>query len=485
MGTVGFSITESGVPVEGASVYANSNLLGITGSTGYLKTYLSTGNYLFRAESIVTYGETSSDIIPLSITPITIELDTPIPSGFVINQISNHTAEDGSNAVFYVKLDTAPLENVVIDVSSDNVFEGITNLSSMTFTPSNWDTPQAVIVTGVDDSTADGNVPYNVALTLSSSGADYAGVDPDDLSFTNVDLNEIPNWRKLPDTGQTTCYDTTGDSIPCPAPEQPFAQDGSYPKNTLSYTIHGNGTVIDNNTKLMWQQQDDDLTRTWDEAVTYCQNLELAGLSDWRLPGIKELKNIVNHEGFDASDDSSVFPGTNSQSFWSSSIWSGDVIYSWILRSFDGAISINLKSLSNHVRCVRGQHKSTLELSDFAVVGNGTIEHKTTGLTWQQEDDNVQRTWVEAIAYCENLTLGSHDNWRLPNINELQSVIDYSQDSPATFLSIFPNVNKVGQWWSSTTRINAATSALYLYFASGFSHSDYKYNNSYVLCVRN
>lgn len=57
----------------------------------------------------------------------------------------------------------------------------------------------------------------------------------------------------------------------------------------------------------------------------------------------------------------------------------------------------------------------------------------TTGppLTWQQADDGQLRTWADAGTYCENLVLGGHDDWRLPRIDELLTVIDYSRWDPA------------------------------------------------------
>ena len=106
---------------------------------------------------------------------------------------------------------------------------------------------------------------------------------------------------KLPDTGQTTCYDQVGNVISCPAPGEPLAQDGSYNINPLSYADNANGTVTDNNTGLMWQQEDDGNNYNWYVAsgtynATYnptsqdvCGALNLGDHSDWRLPAKKEL----------------------------------------------------------------------------------------------------------------------------------------------------------------------------------------------------
>ena len=62
------------------------------------------------------------------------------------------------------------------------------------------------------------------------------------------------------------------------------------------------------------------------------------------------------------------------------------------------------------------------------------------------EDDNMP--WCEALAYCENLSLAGHDDWRLPNVRELQSIVDYGRHDPA----IDPVFEAVSDsYWSSTS----------------------------------
>lgn len=56
--------------------------------------------------------------------------------------------------------------------------------------------------------------------------------------------------------------------------------------------------------------------------------------------------------------------------------------------------------------------------------GGDVWTDSTTGLMWQNGEDCCERhEWEEAIAYCENLSLGGFDNWRLPTISELRSLI--------------------------------------------------------------
>ncbi|GGD36134.1 hypothetical protein GCM10012288_07650 [Malaciobacter pacificus] len=110
-----------------------------------------------------------------------------------------------------------------------------------------------------------------------------------------------------------------------------------------------------------------------------------------------------------------------------------------------------------------------------------------SNLTWQ--DDFEVKTdkiiWSEAVDYCENLTLGGYSNWRLPNINELKSIVDLSKYNPS-INSIFENIVS-GNYWSSTSYAEARGNAWYIYFANGSHgglHKSGRDGKAYVRCVR-
>lgn len=103
------------------------------------------------------------------------------------------TTEAGGTDAFRVVLDSRPDSNVTIPLASSDATEGTASPSSLTFTPQNYDAPQTVTVTGVDDEIADGDVAYRVATGRATSGdPDYAGVDADDVSVTNADNDGVP-----------------------------------------------------------------------------------------------------------------------------------------------------------------------------------------------------------------------------------------------------------------------------------------------------
>jgi len=66
-----------------------------------------------------------------------------------------------------------------------------------------------------------------------------------------------------------------------------------YGKN--DFVDNGDGTITDYATGLMWQKSDNSEGLDWKSALSYAENLELAGYSDWRLPNIKELQSIANY----------------------------------------------------------------------------------------------------------------------------------------------------------------------------------------------
>jgi uncharacterized delta-60 repeat protein len=102
------------------------------------------------------------------------------------------TTEGGGTANFSVVLTTQPTADVTIPVSSNNTAEGTVSTSSLTFTTANWNVPQTVTVTGVDDPSVDGDIGYTLVIgTASSSDPAYNGLDPSDVSATNTD-NEVP-----------------------------------------------------------------------------------------------------------------------------------------------------------------------------------------------------------------------------------------------------------------------------------------------------
>jgi subtilisin-like proprotein convertase family protein len=109
------------------------------------------------------------------------------------------TTEDGGADTFTVLLDSQPTALVTIAVSSSDTGEGTVSPASLSFDSTNWSTPQTVTVTGVDDAEQDGNVAYTIITAPATGAPEYAGIDPADVSVTNLDNDGQGNYFESQD----------------------------------------------------------------------------------------------------------------------------------------------------------------------------------------------------------------------------------------------------------------------------------------------
>jgi hypothetical protein len=278
----------------------------------------------------------------------------------------------------------------------------------------------------------------------------------------------------VPDTGVTACYDDVGNVIPCPSPGEPFyGQDGNYNINPMSFTkLEHDGVALpdsatftdgwimtrDNVTGLIWEVKrnkdgeknyddphDADNTYTWydswsgiyapgdgtEQFINALNVDQFGGFDDWRIPSIKELASIIDSSitvpgptvrtAYFPNTAASCFPNTDESCYWSST-WSSPYHLALGVNFYSGSASQSLfKNDFHYVRAVRGGQAQ----SGFVDNGNGTVTDTSTGLTWQQATAPGAYTWKEALAYCENLTLGDRSDWRLPTLKELRSIREH------------------------------------------------------------
>jgi len=117
---------------------------------------------------------------------------------------------------------------------------------------------------------------------------------------------------------------------------------------------------------------------------------------------------------------------------------------------------------------------------------NIVTDHITL-LQWQDnnevEDATNKKNFTEASAYCANLTLGTHTNWRVPSIDELMYIGDRSKTNPAIDDNVFEFVVS-DLYWSSSTRVSNTDSAWVVRFDGGDDSSGAKTFELFVRCVR-
>ncbi|MCP4192218.1 MAG: hypothetical protein GY768_16525, partial [Planctomycetaceae bacterium] len=105
------------------------------------------------------------------------------------------TDESGSVVTFTIELDSEPIADVTLPISSSDLTEGSVSPTSIVFTASNWNVAQTVTVTGVDDNVDDGDVDYSIEIgAASSSDANYSSIPPTNIDLTNQndDANQSP-----------------------------------------------------------------------------------------------------------------------------------------------------------------------------------------------------------------------------------------------------------------------------------------------------
>jgi hypothetical protein len=221
---------------------------------------------------------------------------------------------------------------------------------------------------------------------------DYGGVTCKSLGFNlggtlhcpaacQYDVSDC-ECQAIPATGQTTCWDGSGQVVPCAG----TGYDGDIRAGSpLAYRDNGDGTITDLNTGLMWEKKDDnnvggihdkDTTYTWEQAFTVhvagLNGTSFAGHSDWRLPNYKELVSILSFEkenpavnpvfdtecvgGCDVSTCScTAWSVTDPLSYyWSSTTRPGVRSEAWAVNFAPGDPTRRTKTLLHHVRAVRG-----------------------------------------------------------------------------------------------------------------------------------
>jgi len=284
----------------------------------------------------------------------------------------------------------------------------------------------------------------------------------------------------LVDTGQTTCYGSWGVEIDCPSTEETFhGQDAQFKGRGFDFTDNGNGTVTDNVTELMWEQVPSDLPYSWAEAQEYCEDLSFADSIDWRTPSLKELFSIsdfktgtpyIDEEYFVLVDVSEI----KQQQYWSSDYYEVETIND----SAPSAFAVNhgtghIKAYpdgdnssvipTQFVRCVKGEDYL---INNFFDNYDGSVTDNATGLMWMQQDSLMPLDWEKSLLFAQQKNaehyLGYTD-WRVPNIKELQSIVDYSGTSPAIDLDYFSITDATSYFWTSTSAYQSPQYPRYFY----------------------
>jgi len=249
-----------------------------------------------------------------------------------------------------------------------------------------------------------------------------------------------------------------------------------------SYDTSLPDVVVDRVTHLMWQRTLDAASYGWDDANLTCRCLTLAGHDDWRLPTRIEMVSIVDFTRADPAIDPSAFPGTPPDYFWTSTVLAGSAATAWYLFFLDGNTHSGGEDSAYRVRCVRGTEPATMPVERYAIAADGTVVDKGTTLTWQRVVDRTPRTWMDQKSYCSNLLLGG-GGWRLPNMKELQTLVDESTTGPSIDSVAFPGTPSEAMWTASPL-VGGPVEAWFVNFFSGVSYTSVLDHPYLARCVR-
>ena len=328
-------------------------------------------------------------------------------------------------------------------------------------------------------------------------------------------VSESSGFIGLPKTGQTTCYDSDGNVIPCEGTGQDAEHQSGVAWPSPRFKNNGDGTITDNLTGLMWLKDANCFgLKKWKDALDTVADLNsnpgkyscggyVATYNDWVLPNINEIESLLINEGVSdvaAYLEANGFSNFQSNQYWSSTRYynpGGGADYYWTLNVENSFKSSQYSAISLPLLPVRiantwspapvwrtGQ-TSTYATGDdgdlqrgvawpeprFTENGDGTITDNLTGLMWLKNANCFEKaTWQGALNAVADLNenpskyecggyAASYDDWRLPNRKELHSLVDVSNAWPALpsgnpFLDV-----QINLYWSSTTSLDSSALA--------------------------
>lgn len=315
-------------------------------------------------------------------------------------------------------------------------------------------------------------------------------------------------------TGQIKCYDAFGHEIPCCG----SGQDGEFKKGRawpVPRFKRKKGTIIDSLTGLMWTENANiaEFPLTWQEAFDFIADMNrrrALGYEDWRLPNRRELRSLLSYLTRNpVLPEKHPFTHVFNGWYWTSTTAAINTAYAWYIHMGGGRMFFGGKKQFFLLWPVRGSdHKNILatgqyrcyntlgELTScinsgqdgefcfgkpwpvprFEVLDYTVIDH-LTGLCWMKKA-NLTTTpvrWRDALKATQqyNQSIKVDNTWRLPNINELESLVDAGMHSPALPAQHpFTDVHDV--YWSSTSSFFEPDWAWALYLKKGAIGVGYK-----------
>ena len=198
--TIPFTINSSSTSTGGGTDYSvtASPLTILSGSTSAdISITVALDDIVEGNETIIVNMGSPINASVSGVSTHTATITDDDTAGFTIVESDGSTSvsESGTTDTFTVVLYSQPVSNVVLNIDVDSTDEVATDKSVLTFTNSNWDTPQTVTVNGVDDLIVDGNIIAYVTISVNdvSSSDEYDSLLDQKISVTNIDDDIHPS----------------------------------------------------------------------------------------------------------------------------------------------------------------------------------------------------------------------------------------------------------------------------------------------------
>ena len=151
------------------------------------------GNLSYKIIAVPSSTDPDYDSATLNIKDVQMQNVDDESAGYILDPDPSKktrlfTDESSGQDTFTIVLTKAPSSDVTLTLSSNKPAEGFPTPATLVFTPANWNAPQTVTVTGVDDGTADGDQNYSINFDPAvSSDGDYNGFKPGKVECKNLD----------------------------------------------------------------------------------------------------------------------------------------------------------------------------------------------------------------------------------------------------------------------------------------------------------
>lgn len=287
-------------------------------------------------------------------------------------------------------------------------------------------------------------------------------------------------------TDQTRCFDEDGREVSCAGTGQDGALQPGAPWPEPRFSVK-NGTVHDRLTGLFWKRDagEEAFPMSWQEARDFVnalnENAE-EGRTDWRLPDRRELFSLVSHDCINpALPEGHPFFGVFHGYYWTGTPCAAAASQAWYVHLGGGRVFKGMKHGSYMVWPVAGPAYRPFRTPDGGPRFSARAEAATdraTARMWALAPGLEAGTvsWAGALAQVEALNrgrFGGYDDWRLPGVRELESLLDPSAHFPA-LPEGHPFSSPPAGCWTATTSVYEPSYAWVVYFREGAVGVGYK-----------